>query len=696
LPLPLTSLVGRDELLAEIAALADAGRLVTLVGPGGVGKTRLLLELGQRLRAARPDRPVVLGELAHAEPDEAADAVASALGIDARPGASPIGRIVEVLGDTEAVLLLDNCEHVLDPAAELVEQVLARCPGVTVVATSRERLRVPGERVCQVPTLLAGDGEATASELFVERARAARSGFEPDDAERECIAEIVRRLDGLPLAIELAAARLHTHDVAEVAAGLDQRFSLLSAGSRTSTRHSSLAAAVSWSLGLLDDDLRRAFVSLAVFSSPFTAADAAVVCGLEVEAATGALVELVERSLVLRAPGRRFVLLETLRAFGVEQLLASGQAELVHDRHARRVVDWVEDADARLLEPGDRAIAEIDDGVPELRTALDWLVEHGQVEAAGRLVVALLDYGLYRLRPDVLAWAARVAAADPDDASPLASRVWAVAAYAAWMAGDVAECGVRSERALQAAERAGSVPSEVATIRGNYELFEGRLAEAEAWYRRAVDAAVDDPPQRLLSAATALLPLGYAGDPRALDLADALLREVGDTPNAHAAYIWFCAGEVDLSFDVDRAHARLGRAVELAEVTRASFVRGTAGASKASIEARVGDPEVAAADYRWLIAHWRRAGMWSTQWTMLRSIASLLARLGRHRDAAVLEGSVRATAAGHRIFGADEVALAELSTRLREVLGEESYEAARREGARLDGDAAVEHALRSL
>ena len=138
------------------------------------------------------------------------------------------------------------------------------------------------------------------------------------------------------------------------------------------------------------------------------------------------------------------------------------------------------------------------------------------------------------------------------------------------------------------------------------------------------------------------------------------------------------------------------RALELAELTNTSFVIGVAGASKASLDARTGDPEAAAADYRRLIMHWRRAGMWSTQWTMLRSIAGLLDRLGRPDDAAVLEGAVRASAAGHRIFGADEIALNELGAHLRDVLGEGAYETARERGAMLDGDAAVEHALRAL
>jgi hypothetical protein len=200
----------------------------------------------------------------------------------------------------------------------------------------------------------------------------------------------------------------------------------------------------------------------------------------------------------------------------------------------------------------------------------------------------------------------------------------------------------------------------------------------------------------MMSAASAAMALGYAGDPAASAQADLAIELVGDVATPYAAYIWYCAGEALLAVDIELARARLAKALELGEQTNAAFVVGIAGASKASIDARIGDPVAAAADYRRLILHWRRAGMWSTQWTMLRSIAGLLARLGRCYDAAVLEAAVRSTSAGHRIFGADEVTLAELGTRLRAELGADAYEEARRQGAVLDGAAAVEHALRAL
>lgn len=695
-PLAPTPLVGRDALVDSLTALAASHRLVTLVGPGGVGKTRLLLELGHRLRAAGPGLPVIWCELARADLDSALDVAAASLGIDARPGIEPIERLVDLIGERELIVLLDNCEHVLEPIAALVDGLLAGCPNVTVVATSRERLRVAGEQLCAVPTLPAGDEGGPAVELFLQRAAAVAPGFAPDSRQLADIVEIVRRLDGLPLAIELAAARLHSLEVSELAAGLDQRFALLSAGSRTSSRHASLAAAVSWSFDSLEDSLQRAFAALSVFGRPFTAADAAAVCETDNTEAGELLSELVERSLLHRAPRHRYLMLETLKAFGAEQLTRSGQADRVADCHARWMVDWVEEANRALAKPGRPVLAEIDEAIPELRVALAWLVDHGMLEHAARLVAALMNYGFLRLRPDVLSWSETVLAADPGNRVPIASAMWVSSAYATWMAGDVARSRELVDRALDVEALAGrSAIPKVQVMRGNIGLFEGRLAEAADGYQRAIDAATDEV-ELQFDRATLLLALGYAADDRLEELATALLREVGDVQTPIAAYAWYCAGEAELSVDLELARARLIRAIELAEATNASFVRGLAGASKASIEARFGDPQIAVADYRWLIEHWRRAGAWSTQWTMLRSVAVLLDRVGRHRDAAVLEGAVRSTHAGHRIFGADAVTLDELGARLRAALGDEAYIAARQQGAVLDGAAAVEHALRAL
>ena len=256
-----------------------------------------------------------------------------------------------------------------------------------------------------------------------------------------------------------------------------------------------------------------------------------------------------------------------------------------------------------------------------------------------------------------------------------------------------------ADRALAIAERAGpEVSGLVGAIQGNDQLFRGRLDEAVRWYRQAAVAAerTGDAAQRLFMQATELLALAYPGAPDATARAATLLAETGHQETPYAAYLWYCAGECDLEVDPARARSRFARALELAERTGASFATGLAGASQASLEARLGDPQVAASDYRRLIDHWRRAGMWSTQWTMLRSIAALLGRLDRHRDAAVLVGAVRSPGVGHRIFGADETALGELGDQLRDALGDAAYAEALAEGAVLDGEAAVEHALRAL
>ena len=695
LPSPVTSFLGRDQLVDQAVALSSAHRVVTMIGPGGVGKTRLLIEVGHRLLADDPTRPVVLCELAAASPDSVLDAVAAALGIDQRPNVPLHDRIVGLLEGSSLVLLLDNCEHVLDPIAELVDRVVVRCPGVTVLTSSRERLRVGGEQLCAVPPLpLASDGPA--QHLFVERAAAVRPGFAPSTTEQSIIDEVVARLDGLPLAIELAAARLHTMSVAEVAAGLDRRFRLLATGPRHVARHRSLAAAITWSYDLLDDELRRVLTDVSVFARAFTVDDAAAVCGVDAATARDALDTLTERSLVTPAADGRFALLETLRAFGADQLEASGRSATVAERHARHEVAWVEAAHARMRRAdGAGVIAEIDAGVPELRAALTWCLDHGEVELAGRLVLGLSDYGYLRLRPDVLRWANEVLAHDPAGETPPAEELWATSSMWAWIVGDVPDTGVRLDRALAIAARKGSRPTQlVLHMLSAQAMIDGQLGTALTWLRHAIATA--DEGQALVVGGLRALTLSYGGDAAAIGAARDLLEQAGDTCTPHAAFAWYAAGEAVMGDDVALARSRLARALELADATGATLVTGLAGTTGVSIEARDGDPLVAAAEYRRLIGHWRRAGMWSSQWTMLRAIAVLLGRLGRDREAAVLVGAVTATTSGHRLFGTDEIALRELGVRLRASMGGAAYDAALDAGAVLDGDAAVEHALRAL
>ena len=697
LPLPITSLIGRDQLLLDAVAMTEAHRLITMLGPGGVGKTRLLVEVGNRLRTAAP-RPARRAGRAGDGITEHGGRRRShrRSGVERRDGTATEERLATIVGTSEVVLLLDNCEHVLEPIAELVEQLLARCPGLVVVATTRERLRVAGEQLCPVPPLPILEHGGPADELFVERARAVRSGYAPDAADAARISEIVRRLDGLPLAIELAAARLHTMDVADVARGLDRRFRLLAAGQphggpaplARGGRRMVLRAPLGRAAGGLHGrfDVRRPVRrgqrggrggSRRVDRRRCARrADGTVAGGARARRPVRAAGDAAgvragttgrRRARRARAPAPRPVL-DRLGALGRRRPDAVGHHGPVRDRRQP----------ARPVRPPSAGWSSSGDGV-----------------AAAELLEGLHDFGYLRLRPDVLAWADRAIAVDED--APHVTVLLAMSSTSRWLQGDVAGMAERLEQALDHhRRRGGELPHVVAQSLGDHALFDGRLDEAQRWYEQARDSAVDDPASSLLAQGTIVLARTYAGDPTAAETAATLLATVADLVTPSAAMSWYCAGEAVLTVDPVVARQRLARAVEIAEATGTPFVAGIAGTSLASIEARRGDPYVAAQHYRRLLDHWRRAGVWSTQWTMLRAVAGLLFRLGRYRDAAVLTAAVTSTTSGHRVFGEDEVALAALAAQLRDVLGDAAYEAAFVDGAVLDGDAAVEHARRAL
>ncbi|MFF9504719.1 ATP-binding protein [Streptomyces sp. NPDC014656] len=339
LPARLTSFIGRDEELASLSAELTSARLVTLLGPGGVGKTRLALEAAE---AYEGDGTVHLAELASVrEESEVPGAVLTALGAretvlrgsDGLLGGDPLSRLVEHCAGRRMLLLLDNCEHVVGAAARLAEAVLARCAGVRVLATSREPLGVPGERLRPLGPL----PEAMALRLLGERGAAARPGFEVAE-DVVSAGEVVRRLDGLPLAIELAAARLRVLSVRQIAERLDDRFRLLTSGARTVLpRQQTLRAVVDWSWELLEEPERAVLRRLAVFTGGCDLEAAEAVCaGPEGADVLGVLGALVDKSLVVSAPGERgmrFRLLETVGEYAAERLAEAGEREAVERAH---------------------------------------------------------------------------------------------------------------------------------------------------------------------------------------------------------------------------------------------------------------------------------------------------------------------------------------------------------------------------
>jgi predicted ATPase len=385
LPLETSTFVGRDHELAELHALLGRTRLLTLAGTGGAGKTRLALELARSNEDAHAGGAILVELDSVREGTDVPDAVAEALDLRALPGGGVVDAIAAELAPREMLLVLDNCEHVIGAGAALADALLRSAPRLTILATSREPLRVPGEVVFRVPSLAIPDPEGAnapealleyeAVRLFVERAGSVAPGFELDETNAAAVARICHRLDGLPLALELAAARIGALAPDALAERLDDSFRLLRAGSRTApTRQQTLEAALDWSYELLAAAERVLLRRLAVFAGGFTLEAAEAVCAedaLEEAHVADLLALLVEKSLVAaeeRRGTRRYRLLETIRAYAGLRLSEAGERDAVAARHA----GWI----AALVDAGDAQLSGLDPERGNLRAALEMLLAH--------------------------------------------------------------------------------------------------------------------------------------------------------------------------------------------------------------------------------------------------------------------------------------------------------------------------------
>jgi predicted ATPase/DNA-binding SARP family transcriptional activator len=380
LPAALTPLIGRETELRELTQLLGEHRFVTLVGPGGVGKTRLALEAA-RDRAVTLDGGACLVELAAVgDPAGVRSAITTALDLP-----DPT-RLPAMIGDRELLIVLDNCEHVITAAAEVAEDLLRRCPRLQLLATSREGLRVGGETIWLVPPLAADD----AAELFIARAQAAGARVGPVDEVRVAIAEVCARLDGLPLAIELAAARTRAFSIEQISSRLNDRFRLLTGGSRTALpRQQTLRAVVDWSYELLFDDEQRVFERLSVFPGGCDLATAENVCADDSLAASelaDIVQALVDKSLVIAVPsgdGLRFTQLQTLAQYGHEKLAERGDAERIRDAMAAHFGRLCARSAAAFIGDDQRSwLISVDRERDNMRGALEWAVANDDAETA--------------------------------------------------------------------------------------------------------------------------------------------------------------------------------------------------------------------------------------------------------------------------------------------------------------------------
>jgi predicted ATPase/DNA-binding CsgD family transcriptional regulator len=435
LPLQVTSFIGREREMAEVKGLLPTTHLLTLTGAGGSGKTRLALEVAAGLSHAYQDGVWLVELAALADPSLVARTAASTLGLPDLPGSGAAAGLADFLRDRTLLLILDNCEHVIDEAAALVDTLLHACPGLTVLATSREPLNCAGETTWLVPSLgvppdTGGDRlsldhltQYEAVRLFIERARAVLPGFTVTEQNAPALAEICVRLDGIPLAIELAAARMRVFSVEQIAARLDDRFRLLTAGQRTAMpRHQTLRAATDWSYNLLAEPERALLRRLSVFAGgwSFEAAEAVGAGdGIQTHAVLDVLAQLVDKSLVIAEEKRgvvRYRMLETIRQYAREKLEETGEADHIRDQHLACFLSLAEESEPSLRGAEVRVVLErLEDEHDNLRVALEWSLTPARTdETALRLSGALTWFWWLRsYHNEGYQWLTRALAASP-------------------------------------------------------------------------------------------------------------------------------------------------------------------------------------------------------------------------------------------------------------------------------------------
>lgn len=451
LPVHITRFVGRGQPLADLHEALPDHRLVTLTGAGGVGKTRLAVQLAERVADEFRDGVFYVDLAPLTDPDAVVVAAARGLSLADRPGRSTTDTLLRFIADKQLLLVLDNCEHLLDAVADLVLAVISHCPASTLLATSREPIGIDGEVTWRVPSLPLAD---EAIELFADRARRARPDFQVDGTNLAVVSEICRRLDGMPLAIELAAARTRALSLTEIVHSLHDRFRLLTGGSRTAVRRQqTLRASVDWSHALLTDPERVLFRRLAVFMGGFDLdAVRAVVPADEVERfqAFDQLSLLIDKSLVTAEEKRgrtRYRLLETVRQYAQEKLGESGEADAVRDRHRDYFVEMSAALDTPTDAAGRALLWRAEANIDNFAAAFTWCLENSDAQRATALACSL--YPMWASRGRLLegmAWLDSALAAE-GDVTP-ATRARALADVA--MFAEQAKEPSRAEKASEA------------------------------------------------------------------------------------------------------------------------------------------------------------------------------------------------------------------------------------------------------
>ena len=710
-----TRLLGRERDLDAIQALTLHSRLITLVGPGGVGKTRLALRAAALTAPQFADGSFVVHLAAVRDPEATIAAVASTLDVQQRQHLSMEDTIVEFLRERRMMVVLDNCEHLLAAVAPFVDRVRSTCAHVVVLATSRESLGLPAEHVWPVEPLEVSPRDAVidviaaapAVQLFLERAAAARTGFELTEKNAATVAEICRRLDGLPLALELAAARLRALGPEALVARLDQRFQILATthGGRDS-RHRSLLDLVQWSLELLTPDERRLFYRLAAFAGGFDLDAVENVCGLDDLAPEGIaslLANLVDKSMVqhIDYDRPRYRLLETMRELGAEHL-DDEERSAVERSHVQWYLSLAESAAIGLTGPDEgHWMNTLDQEIDNLRAAHARAVRDQDVDTALRLVAALREFSFRRINYEITAWATTTLTLPAVQDHPRYPIVAAVVAYGHFVRGDLESAVKIGEHAIAAADRLGTDTSGLAErTLGNAIFYEGDATTALAWMDRQTVSARTGSKARLAHAlymqSVALTSVGdtVRGAVLAGEASAAAQTCRSPTALAQAAYALGLA----MDADPDEAEQHIRRAVTEAARAGNRWIESFALTEMYWLQARAGNTRRALRGYSSVVATWYRGGDWANQCLSLRHVFGLFVQLDMPRVAATLHGALSAAGAAYALpfLPSDSKRLNQDVHDIRRTLGPAEFADAVRDGASMRDAEIIDFVLNEI
>ncbi len=708
-------LYGREEDLAWLTAGLAPGTVTTLTGPGGVGKTRLASRAAARLSARFPGGSWLCELAAVSDGAAIASAVATCLDAPIRAGLGPTERLVAYLRDRQLLLVLDHCEHLLESSAALVHQLHRQCPGVAVLATSRSPLGIDDELVRPLAALsvpvASSSADSIASspavQLFLARAAGQVPNLRLDDANCADISEICRRLDGLPLALELAAPRMRTISASDLAARLSWRFPLLRGGERTATeRHRTLRSVVEWSYELLDATEQHVFNVLSVFAGTFTLEVAEGLVGaaeppemvLDEIDVDCVLLGLVDRSMVVRVPGSvpQYAVLEAMREYGRERLPVS-RLERLRRAHALQFASMAGSTASDLF--GARHLNDVrvlDQHFDELRAAHGWALAH-DITVAAELVGGMTVFVEHTMSAEVVEWAAQTLAAAAGT-EPALSGVLAVAAAGARFRGALPE----AERLVAEGLALNVQPATEAYLRYTLlavSLLDGRMEDASRRVGELLDLADREGLSSLPRIVSLIWQLVVAkdGDPETAAAAAERIQLDAEACGETIIANWsvHVQGEALIDTDPARASALLEEALRRARDSRDRYLEEVSLVAAAMVRTRHGDPADAAPLYLAAVDHWRDSGIWTKQWITLRNVMDLLVRLYRDQPAAILLGALDSPTGWAHASAANTEQMAHADA-LTQRLGAGTFEVLRRQGAAMTEDEVVAVARRAL